>query len=104
MTQILVKVTVKELCQIERITEQIIIEAVDYGIVKPRGGRSVTEWVFDTNSAHWLKKAIRLHQDLEIEWLAVSMLIELLQQKESLEREKQCIQQQLKRFLQQNER
>ena len=104
MTEILLKVSVKELCQIESINEQIIIEAVDYGIAKPRGGRSVTEWVFDTNSVHWLKKAIRLHQDLEIEWLAVAMLIELLQQNESLEREKQSIQQQLERFLQQSER
>jgi len=103
MTEILLKVSVSELCQLESITQQIIIEAVDHGIAEPLEGSAVTEWVFDTGSAHWLKKAVRLRQDLEIDWIAVAMLIDLLQQKESLERENQCIQQQLARFLQQSE-
>lgn len=103
MAEILLQVSVKELCQIERITEQMIVEAVDHGIASPQRGTRVTEWVFDTNSVHWLKKAIRLQQDLEIDWIAVAMLIDLLQQKESMEREIKRMQKQLDRFLQSNE-
>mgnify|MGYP002713238326 CR=1 FL=1 len=103
MAEILLKVSVCELCQIESINEQIIIEAVNHGIAKPLAGKEVADWVFDTNSVHWLKKAIRLHQDLEIEWIAVAILIDLLQHNESLERENRYIHQQLQRFLQQTE-
>lgn len=103
MTEILLKISVRELCQVEKITEQFVIEAVESGIAAPVEGKEVTDWVFDTTSVHWLKKAIRLHQDLEIDWIAVAMVIDLLQQKESLQRENQTIQQQLERFLQQTQ-
>jgi chaperone modulatory protein CbpM len=48
---------------------------------------------------HWLKKFIRLNRELEIDWVAVSMVIELLKQKEQLKQENQNLQRQLERFL-----
>ncbi len=57
-----------------------------------------SDWEFETASVYWIKKAVRLHQDLEIDWLAVALLIDLIQQRDSLQREKEFFQQQLKRF------
>ncbi|MFT6906190.1 MAG: chaperone modulatory protein CbpM [Oleiphilaceae bacterium] len=47
---------------------------------------------------HWFKKALRLQQDLELDWIAVALIIDLMQQKELLLRENECFQQQLERF------
>ena len=99
MTDIVLGVSLHELCQCEGLTEQLIIEVVDHGIAQPVAGNNVVDWVFDTSSVHWLQKAARLHYDLEIDWIAVAMVIELLQKNEALRRENECIGQQLKRFL-----
>jgi len=99
MTEILLTISASELCLTKTITEEMILAAVESGVAEPIEGEDLVNWVFDSTSVHWLKKAIRLHQDLEIDWVAVAMVIDLLQQKESLQRENQYIRQQLKRFL-----
>jgi chaperone modulatory protein CbpM len=48
---------------------------------------------------HWVKKAIRLNQELEIDWVAVALVLELLKQKAQLQRENQELQHQLARFI-----
>jgi chaperone modulatory protein CbpM len=99
MTDIILSISVQELCQYEGCNEQLIVEVVDHGIAHPVKGRSVADWVFDTTSVRWLQKAIRLHYDLEIDWIAVAMVIDLLRENESLQKQNQCIEQQLKRFI-----
>jgi chaperone modulatory protein CbpM len=92
-------VSFQELCQCEGLTEQIVIEVVDHGIAQPVAGNSVFDWVFDATSVHWLRKAVRLHYDLEIDWVAVATVVDLLQKNEALQRENDCYKQQLQRFL-----
>lgn len=99
MTESLLTVSLYELCQIERVEQATIIAIVDYDIVKPIEGDDVIDWVFDATSVHWIKKAVRLHQDLEVDWVAVALVIELLQQNESLQRENARYQQLLARFM-----
>lgn len=99
MTDVILKISMSELCQSQRISRELVVEVVDYGIATPVEGSQQDEWVFDNNAVHWLKKAIRLNRELEIDWVAVAMVIELLKQKESLERENQQLLQQLKRFV-----
>ena len=70
MTDIVLGVSLHELCQCEGLTEQLIIEVVDHGIAQPVAGNNVVDWVFDTSSVHWLQKAVRLHYDLEIDWIS----------------------------------
>ena len=91
-------ISLQELCQCEGLTEQIIIEVVNHGIAQPVAGSNVVDWVFDATSVHWLRKAVRLHYDLEIDWIAVAMVVDLLQKNEALQRENECHKQQLKRF------
>ncbi|UZE95314.1 chaperone modulator CbpM [Alkalimarinus alittae] len=99
MTEISFSLRLNELCQLESIEPDIVIEIVEYGIAQPVKGENTADWVFDTTTVHWIKKAVRLHQDLEIDWVAVAMVIDLMQQKESLLRENEHFQCQLKRFL-----
>ena len=99
MTDIVLGVSLHELCQCEGLTEQLIIEVVDHDIAQPVAGNNVVDWVFDASSVHWLHKAVRLHYDLEIDWIAVAMVIDLLRKNEALRRENECIERQLKRFL-----
>ena len=98
MTEISFYLPLNELCQLERIEQDIIIEIVEYGIASPAKGETTSDWIFDTTSVHWIKKAVRLQQDLELDWIAVALVIDLMQQKESLLRENDRFQQQLKRF------
>ena len=99
MTDISLSLPLEELCQLERIDPEIIIEIVEYDIAQPLTGEKFDDWVFDTTSVHWIKKAVRLHLDLEIDWVAVALVIDLMQQKESLLRENERVQCQLKRFV-----
>eukprot|EP00831_Metopus_contortus_P058309 TRINITY_DN50482_c0_g1_i1.p2 TRINITY_DN50482_c0_g1~~TRINITY_DN50482_c0_g1_i1.p2 ORF type:complete len:102 (-),score=16.67 TRINITY_DN50482_c0_g1_i1:69-374(-) len=101
MNQTLANVSLSELCQLESIESEIIIEIVEYGIVEPIEYSDSSDWFFEPASVYWIKKALRLYQELEVDWLAVALLIELMQQRESLRRENDLFKQQLKRFVQQ---
>jgi chaperone modulatory protein CbpM len=99
MTDTVLSISLHELCQYEGLSEQLIVEVVDHGIAQPLAGNDVVDWVFDATSVHWLQKAVRLHYDLEIDWIAVAMVIDLLQKNEALQRKNQYIEQRLRRFL-----
>jgi len=103
MSETLFSISFEELCQAEGIEVELIIEIVEYGIVKPINKRSeqthYEQWLFDTGAIHWLKKALRLRQDLEIDWVAIAMVIDLMQEKEALQKENECYQRQLRRFI-----
>jgi chaperone modulatory protein CbpM len=103
MSETLFSTSFDELCQLEGIESQLIIEIVDYGIVVPMNKsinqNSYEQWLFDTGGVHLIKKALRLRQDLEIDWVAIAMLLELMKQKEELQKENEAYQRQLKRFI-----
>lgn len=93
------RITVTELCECEGISDTLLIEMVEYEIAQPLTGSSTQDWIFDTTSAHWLRRAIRLQRDLDIDWIAVSMLIDLLREREKLSQENSSLRQRLDRFL-----
>lgn len=99
MTEMVLSMSLRELCQCEGCSEQVIVEIVEHGIAQPVAGQDVIDWVFDTTSVHWLRKAVRLHADLEIDWVAVAMVIDLLRQNEALRQQNQNYEQRLNRFL-----
>ncbi len=99
MTELLLSMSLRELCQCDGLSEEVVLEIVEHGIAQPVSGREYVEWEFDTTSVYWLRKAVRLHADLDIDWVAVAMVIDLLRQNEALQKQNQCIEQQLRRFL-----
>lgn len=86
----------------ESVNEECVLEAVDHGIINPLEGAQLNDWVFSVTEVIWFKKAIRLQQDLELDWISISMVVELLQNKESLEQENQLLRQRLDRFILEN--
>lgn len=87
MSDTILQITMTELCQSHNITQDLVVDIVEYGIAEPIEGDQQDEWVFDSSAVHWLKKAISLNRELEIDWVGVAMVIELLRQKEALLRE-----------------
>ncbi|MBA6411897.1 chaperone modulatory protein CbpM [Parahaliea sp. F7430] len=99
MTSSILHISVRELCEHEGISEQQVTTIVEYGIARPLRGRNARDWEFDTASAGWMQKALRLRRDLELDWVATAMLIDLLQQRDQLHRDNRNLRQQLQRFL-----
>ena len=99
MKEGLTRVTVTELCEREGITHSLVVSLVELEIVRPVEGANIENWVFDATGAHWVTKALRLHRDLDLDWIAIGMLVDLLQEREELHRENVVLRRQLKRFL-----
>jgi chaperone modulatory protein CbpM len=100
MSGTVMRITVSELCEQEGVSRSMLAQLVKHEIAQPLAGVSVDDWVFDVTSAQWMNRAIRLQRDLDIEWIAVAMLIDLLRERDALARENQCLRQRLERFLQ----
>lgn len=108
MTEKLFSISFDELCQHEEIDSQLIVELVEHEIVVPLQAsekrNNKEQWLFDTGSLQWIQKAVRLHHDLEIDWVAVAVVIDLMQQKEALQKENEVFRHQLERFWLRNRR
>lgn len=99
MNSTVMRVTVRELCEREGVSREAVLELIQHEIAEPLEGSSVEDWCFDATSVHWMNRALRLQRDLEIDWVAVAMLIDLLREREALDRENQYLRQRLERFL-----
>ncbi len=75
--------TLTELSEISSFEKAIIVEMTEYGILEPQG-KTPEQWVFSSRSFIRFKKAMRLHQDLHINWAGVSLVLDLLEERESL--------------------
>jgi len=95
----LVSVSVAELCEREGVNETLVVELVELEIARPVAGECTEEWVFDATGARWLEKALRLHRELDLDWVAIGMLVELMRQREHLLRENEGLRRRLARFL-----
>jgi chaperone modulatory protein CbpM len=93
------RITVKEVCEQEQLSYALVVELVEYDILRPVAGSSGEDWVFDCTGLHWLKRAIRLQHDLDLDWLAVATVLDLLREREILAEENRLLKQRLSRFL-----
>jgi len=99
MTDITIHMPLNDLCRSTGISQEVIVEVVEYGIATPLTGDTFSEWVFDLESTHWIKKAIKLNQQLQIDWVATAMVIELMRKKQQLEIENNQLKVMLSRLL-----
>jgi chaperone modulatory protein CbpM len=99
MTNITLHIHLDEICLSADISQEAVVEVVEYGIVTPIDGDNLAEWVFDLESAHWIKKAIKLSQQLQIDWVATAMVIDLMKTKQQLENENTQLKSRLSRLL-----
>lgn len=100
MSSSALRISLRELCDCEQVSRQWLVTIVEHDIVNPvSDAGDVDDWVFETSSVQWVKRAIRLHRDLELDWIAIAMVLELQQQQEQLLLENRCLQRRLQRFL-----
>jgi chaperone modulatory protein CbpM len=99
MVDITLYIAIDELCDNQSINKDVILEVVEYGIAKPSSGDNLSQWVFDLESAHWIKKASKLNQQLLLDWVAISMVIDLMKAKEKLVQENIRLRNRLSRLL-----
>ncbi len=98
-SQLTVKLTVSELCESVQISEDMLIEIVSQGIVEPKGA-SPASWQFDDSMLNILKRAVRLREELDIEWAGIALALDLLDELDQLKTENYRLRQRLGRFLQ----
>ena len=96
---LIVQLDMRTLCQEADLTSDCVIEIVEHGIVEP-SGRTPEEWVFDDRAPVTLKRAVKLHDQLELEWEGVALALELLEEVQQLRSENHMLRQRLGRFTQ----
>lgn len=93
-----IEVTTQELCEKINISISTITDLIEHGIVEPVGP-SPDKWLFDPALVSLTRRATRLHRDLGIDWNGVALILELLEERDSLKAENAMLQRRLDRFL-----
>lgn len=100
MTNIIVQhISWQDLCLSAGLEHSILLEVIEHGIASPVSGNDAETWLFDAGIVNVVKKAGRLRDDLEIEWQAIALILELLQQRDQLQAENAQLRQRLSRFI-----
>lgn len=86
--------TLTEVTQCTHVSVETVITIVEQGIVRPRGARP-REWRFEPPMVATLQRACRLQRDLELDWAAVALALELLEELEQLRRDNARLRRQL---------
>lgn len=78
-----VELTLSELCRSCAVHAEVIISMVDEGILEPRG-TVPTEWRFPGPALVRIERALRLQQDLDINLAGVALVVDLLDEIDTL--------------------
>ena len=62
-------------------------ELVAYGVLEPQRGTTPATWQFDLNQLRRARRATRLYHDLEVNYAGIALVLELLDQVETLRAE-----------------
>ena len=98
MNEFYVRLSFQEVCHSAGVESRQIVEIVEHGIIEPEGD-APEQWEFDPQMLSTVRRACRLHQDLEMEWSAIALVLDLLEEKENLQKENAMLRQRLQRFL-----
>lgn len=94
----LVMCTLQELCErIAAVDEHFIVQCVEQGIAHVRG-RDPGEWLFTSTAVLRIRKAYRLHRDLDLQIDSLGMVLELLDERDSLRQQIDALQRRLQQW------
>ena len=82
-SEIVDALSLPELCRFCQADEAWVIELVEHGVIEPVG-RSSANWQFAGASIVRAKKARRLNRDLGINTAGVALVLELLEERDSI--------------------
>jgi len=86
--------TLSELSQSVRVSTDTVVTIVECGIVEPRGNRP-QQWLFEPQMVGLIQRACRLQHDLELDWPAVALALDLIEDVHKLREENQRLRRQL---------
>jgi len=69
--------TLEELCQRRSLEAEFVVQCVEVGITEVSGSRR-EQWLFPVGAAHRLEKAFRLRRDLDLDFTALALVLDLL--------------------------
>ncbi|ACO76481.1 hypothetical protein AvCA_02200 [Azotobacter vinelandii CA] len=97
-TTLSLQLTLEECCQLVEAPSASLVEMVEYGIVDP-GGSAPRDWRFDSVALGRLRRAVRLQRELELDWQAVAVALDLLDEVGRLRAENESLRRRLLRFM-----
>ena len=97
MSSNFLQMNVVEFCQCAVLPQAWLVEIVEEGILQPSGA-SPEQWLFDAQALTIARRALRLRQDLELEWAAIALALQLLDELEQLREENIQLRSRLSRF------
>ena len=87
-----------ELCECIDISSALLLELVEHSIAMPLEGDVIEQWRFSVANLHQIKKATRIQRDLALDWSGIALILQLLDERETLEHEVNALTLQLNRF------
>lgn len=75
--------SLEEICDVCAIRSEWVVELVELGVLQPRGTRR-RDWRFAGDNLHTAMKARRLQRDFDLSLTGVALVLELLEEIESL--------------------
>ena len=95
-------ITLTEASHALGIDRRYVVEIVEAGIVEPEldpSGTAPDDWQFDPDMMARMQRACRLCRDLELDWSSAALVLDLLADRERLQRENQRLRRLLERFM-----
>ncbi len=97
MSSLILQLDIHEFCQCAELPQALLLEIIDHGIVEPSGATQ-EQWLFDVSALAIVKHALRLHNELQIEWAGIALALQLLDELEQLRTENSQLRRRLSRF------
>lgn len=92
--------SLREICERGHCHAEFVIKLVSYGIIAPlEETADIPEWSFDLGALARLRKAQRLQRDFRMNLPGLAMSLELLDEVESMRREVDRLNRQLRQLL-----
>jgi chaperone modulatory protein CbpM len=73
-----VELSLTEICSSCGLTEQVVVEIVEEGIVEPRGSRE--DWRFTGLALARIQRVLRLQREFEVNLAGAALALELLEE------------------------
>ncbi|WP_260863921.1 chaperone modulator CbpM [Citrobacter sp. Marseille-Q6884] len=98
MANVTVTFTITEFCLHTGVSEEELNEIVGLGVIEPRED-DAAHWQFDDRALNVVKRALRLRQELELDWPGIAVALTLLEENAQLRHENRLLRQRLSRFI-----
>lgn len=98
MANVTITFTITEFCLHTGVSAEELNEIVGLGVIEPREDETA-HWQFDDHALAVVQRALRLRQELELDWPGIAVALTLLEENAHLRQENRLLRQRLSRFI-----